>query len=369
MTAMTEWLPIERETLRHALRLLGLTVLAIVVLASALYAVPQLIGAEHSYVVLSGSMQPAIGPGDVILVDAVDIEAVEPGDVVTFKRGEGTPTTHRVVDTVQTDGGPALRTKGDANEEADPGLVHQSQLVGRVMSLGGVLLLIPAFGHVVDFANSNLGTVVILFVPLTLLVLNEIYTRLDGREDADESTTPHPEGLGEPTLSPDPVLGGTAPAAEIPTRGDSALGSRPGGDSTVTEPVSVGTVDLTLTLLVLVVVVPYSGWMLVRTQTTPSAMVFAGGFVGLALVGYGRVRLWLAAREAGESDGSDGDGGGGISIRGNGDAGQGAVEIKSDTDPASAGDGDAPQVGDGPRPNWPEQAEAGVETDATEGVQ
>lgn len=360
---------IEWDTVGRALRLVGLGILAIVVAASALYAVPQLVGAEHSYVVLSGSMQPAIGPGDVILVDAVDIEAVEPGDVVTFNRGEGAPTTHRVLETVQTDGGPALRTKGDANEEPDPGLVHQSQLVGRVMSLGGVLLVIPAFGYVVEFANSGQGAVLIVFVPLTLLVLNEIYTRLDRPEEADEATTPHPQGLGEPTVPPDPVLGGTAPAAEIPTRSRSSSGSSSGSGGAADESVSVGHMDLTLTLLVLAVVVPYSGWMLVRTQTTPSAMVFAGGFVGLALVGYGRARLWLAARKADGSDESDGGGGGGISIRGNGDAGQGAVEIKSGADSTSAGDGEAPNVADGPRPNWPEQSKPGAGTDAPEGVQ
>jgi len=318
------------RTVRRALGILGLVLLVIVVGVAVLFAVPQVVGAEQSYVVLSGSMSPAIGPGDIILVDAVPIEAVEVGDVVTFNRGEGAPTTHRVIDIAQTDGERALVTKGDANEEADPGLVHSSQLVGRVMTLGGTLLVIPKFGFVVDFANSNTGAVLVVFIPLTLFILNEVYVRLGSNaqqsstsdESGAESLAASPEG---PPLAPDPVLGGTAPAVE-PTSSAGSPGPTSADDEEVVA--SVATPDLTLTLLVLAVLVPYSGWMLLETQTTPSAMIFAGGLVGLTLLSYGRLRLWLRARRSTKSAAPDSK----ASAHGNGETGSSPMAFDEHAD-------------------------------------
>ena len=157
----------------------AVALLVAVVIPFAVFIVPQAVGAEHGYVVVSSSMSPDIAAGDAVIVDDVSPAAVEEGDVITFIDGERAAiregqagenlVTHRVVDIEQTKQGPAFETKGDANEEADRGHVAASALVGRVT------LTIPYIGHVIAFAGTRLGFLALVAAPLGLLVLGELY--------------------------------------------------------------------------------------------------------------------------------------------------------------------------------------------------
>jgi signal peptidase len=158
---------------------LAIVLLVAVVIPFAVFIVPDVVGADQSYVVVSSSMSPGIAVGDAVLVDEVSPTAVEEGDVITFIDGDratiragqagGNLITHRVVDIKQTEQGPAFETKGDANEEADRGLVPTSALVGRVT------FTIPYIGHVIAVAGTRLGFLALVAVPLGLLVLGELY--------------------------------------------------------------------------------------------------------------------------------------------------------------------------------------------------
>lgn len=133
-------------------------------------AVPQVIGAKGSYVVLSSSMSPTIDAGDVVVVRDADPSAIETGDVITYR----SPTdadrrvTHRVVAVQSWDGGPAFRTKGDANEEADAALVPAENVVGVVW------FHIPLVGYLLQFASSTVGIALLVVVPAVLLVVTEL---------------------------------------------------------------------------------------------------------------------------------------------------------------------------------------------------
>jgi signal peptidase len=166
----------ERDRIRRLAHLAGIALLVVIVLPFLLYAVPHLIGAEYSYVVLSGSMQPVLGPGDVTFVDAVDAEAVQTGDVINFKRAEDTrTTTHRVIEVVERDGEVAFRTQGDNNEDPDQGVVTADELRGRLLTVGGTAVAIPLVGYVIQFTSTSLGFALLFIVPVTLLVLNEVW--------------------------------------------------------------------------------------------------------------------------------------------------------------------------------------------------
>lgn len=158
---------------------LAVVLLVAVVVPFAVFNVPQAVGADRAYVVGSSSMSPAISTGDAVLVNEVSPAAVEEGDVITFIDGTRATieagqagsnlVTHRVVGIEHTNQGPAFKTKGDANEEADRGHVPASALVGRVM------LTIPYIGHVIVFAGSQLGLLMLVAIPLGLLVLGELF--------------------------------------------------------------------------------------------------------------------------------------------------------------------------------------------------
>jgi signal peptidase I len=101
-----------------------LGVLAVLVLVSL---VPVLFGWQ-STVVMSGSMAPAVQPGDVALVRPVDTADLAPGDVllVDDPSAPGDLLLHRLV-AVEADG---LRLQGDANAAADPALVAPTAVRG-----------------------------------------------------------------------------------------------------------------------------------------------------------------------------------------------------------------------------------------------
>lgn len=161
---------------RRLANIVGLVLVLAVVVPFLVYAVPQVVGAEHSYVVLSGSMQPVMSPGDAIIVNDVPASEIETGDVISFTQGNAErPTTHRVIEVVEQDGEPAFRTQGDAVDVTDGSLVTPGDLEGKVMSVGGYLFVIPLVGHVILFASTTEGLVALLVVPLSLLVISEIW--------------------------------------------------------------------------------------------------------------------------------------------------------------------------------------------------
>lgn len=171
---------------------------AVAVAVFVVFAVPQAVGADHSYVVLSSSMAPTMEAGDAILVSEVPPERIAEGDVVTFEppadHGEyGTDrVTHRVVEVLDRDDGLYFRTQGDANEEPDRALVPAANVVGRVS------IHVPELGHAVLFASSDTGLVTLVVLPAVLLGLDEIYklwtmTKAERSEDGDPSPDPDPE--------------------------------------------------------------------------------------------------------------------------------------------------------------------------------
>jgi signal peptidase len=164
---MTRFRPLSRRGLHVVAALLFVAL----VVPFVVYAVPEVAGADESYIVLTASMTPEIAPGDAVVVREVPPGQVQAGDVITFlpRSGGDVPITHRVVDVlVLSDGSRAFVTKGDANEDADAGAVTPEQVVGKVV------LTLPYVGHVVAFVNTPVGFGVLVVLPIGLLILTEV---------------------------------------------------------------------------------------------------------------------------------------------------------------------------------------------------
>lgn len=79
------------------------------------------------YIVVSGSMEPAIPKGSLCFIDKrVSFQEISPGMVIAFKGENGTLITHRVSKKERT----GLVTKGDANASEDHYIVGESSYVG-----------------------------------------------------------------------------------------------------------------------------------------------------------------------------------------------------------------------------------------------
>ncbi|WP_458189312.1 signal peptidase I [Haladaptatus sp. NG-WS-4] len=158
-------------SVRRAVRIGVLAVLVAGVALMAIVVFPQLVGADQSYVVVSGSMSPTMKAGDVVVRD-ISVQSIEASDIITFETTDSRPsrTTHRVVEVVEREDGLQFRTKGDANEEPDPRLVPAKRVVGQVW------FHIPYLGYLMRFAQSKLGILAFVVVPSVLLVVTEVYS-------------------------------------------------------------------------------------------------------------------------------------------------------------------------------------------------
>lgn len=127
------------------------------------------LGSYQVMVVLSGSMSPEFEAGDVIIVTADSKAQYGVGDVITFWDPEDGEKiiTHRVVETVQDGNALKYRTKGDANDSADPLLIPTNNVIGQQV------WSIPYFGRVVEFAKTKAGIVALIVVPGLIIIISE----------------------------------------------------------------------------------------------------------------------------------------------------------------------------------------------------
>ena len=137
--------------------LAGLGLVAVFVAVSAL----NLPGGWKLFTVQSGSMQPAIRVGSLVLVKPAGEYAVD--EVITFKTGPA-PTTHRIN---RIEAG-VIITKGDANDTPDSEPVRPENIIGKVV------LSLPYAGYPVTFAKSKEGFLLLIVIPATLIIYSEI---------------------------------------------------------------------------------------------------------------------------------------------------------------------------------------------------
>jgi signal peptidase len=82
----------------------------------------------------SGSMEPKMYPGDVVIIAKVPADNVVVGDIIQFRVPEGITVMHRVVEIQETeDSGEVFITKGDANPEPDVDPVIPDNVIGKAV--------------------------------------------------------------------------------------------------------------------------------------------------------------------------------------------------------------------------------------------
>ena len=133
------------------------------------------IGGYSPLIVLTGSMEPQIMEGDLIIVKKIDGADVKVGDVIAFFDPDGNGTsvlTHRVIEVIENDGKLSFKTQGDANNSADRQAVSADKLVGIFTGTR-----IPGAGSVAMFMSTTAGLVVCVVIPLILLIAYDLIRR------------------------------------------------------------------------------------------------------------------------------------------------------------------------------------------------
>jgi len=114
--------------------------------------------------VLSGSMEPELQVGSLVVSRPVKPETIEVGDIIIFRpisMGESL-ITHRVIG-IGRRSSLYFETKGDANDKPDPFTVPARNLVGKVSFHA------PYWGYFTEFLKSPFGFIFAIVIPGIIL--------------------------------------------------------------------------------------------------------------------------------------------------------------------------------------------------------
>lgn len=125
-----------------------------------------LTGGWRAYVVMSGSMEPAIMTGNLVVTKPE--KQYETGDIITFSGGQELMITHRVTSIRQENGQAVYTTKGDANAQEDLTPVYPESISGRVA------FQVPYLGRFIELVKTPKGFVIFVIVPATIVIYEEL---------------------------------------------------------------------------------------------------------------------------------------------------------------------------------------------------
>lgn len=205
-----EDLEIQESPLRRRINVL-ITVLLILAVLLCLFVVIQVLGKGYVNIagyslfrVVTGSMEPTIPVGSLLISKQVEMDAVQVRDIICFRAQDsailGKMMTHRVVDVLNgADGSVMFETRGDANLASDGYLVTQTNFVGKVIWYTGANSVLS---EVFSFFTNKVGFLACIVFPCLLLaglilkdcvknIKNELQETLDHLEnEPEESAAP-----------------------------------------------------------------------------------------------------------------------------------------------------------------------------------
>ncbi len=128
------------------------------------------LGGIRSFVVLTGSMEPALPVGSIVYTKTVKENGTryKTGDIIAFDQS-GRTVTHRVVGVVEDGGVVRYKTRGDANNTDDSELVAQEKVIGREISS------LPYLGRLVGFLKTVPGFLTLIVIPGILFIVYELW--------------------------------------------------------------------------------------------------------------------------------------------------------------------------------------------------
>jgi len=116
--------------------------------------------------VYTGSMEPTIPVGSIVVIKPANSETLKVGDIICFKVETERPTTvtHRIIGITSQ----GFITKGDANEDPDTWIVKKQDVIGKVIAI------IPYIGYLGYFVRTPIGFTLLIIIPATLIIVIEI---------------------------------------------------------------------------------------------------------------------------------------------------------------------------------------------------
>lgn len=166
------------NTLKKIWNIVSTALVVLIVLCAIFLMGSRLLGFQ-CYNVISPSMEPEYGVGDLLYVKKVDPKTIKEGDVITFIVNEDLVVgTHRVV-RVDAEN-QRFYTKGDANEIEDQSPVHFNNVIGVPK------FSIPKLGYVSDFVQNPPGMYITIGVGIILILAVFLPDMIGKKKNEDE---------------------------------------------------------------------------------------------------------------------------------------------------------------------------------------
>ena len=130
------------------------------------------IGGYQVLTILSGSMEPTIKPGSLILIKLIDNpQDLHVDDIITFysPRSQNELITHRIVDTGEQNSKVYFTTKGDANLTVDNKEIEGMKVYAKYKNIH-----IPYIGYLLETAKTKMGFVIFFLIPVMVILLSSI---------------------------------------------------------------------------------------------------------------------------------------------------------------------------------------------------
>lgn len=112
---------------------------------------PNFLGIK-TYVIISGSMEPNLQIGDIVIVKKVAQNELEKGDIISYRQGQSV-ITHRIAEVIDKEGEVEYKTKGDNNNAEDSGTISYEMIEGKVVKhisqVGKIAIILQKKGTII----------------------------------------------------------------------------------------------------------------------------------------------------------------------------------------------------------------------------
>lgn len=137
-------------------------------------------------VVVSGSMEPEIPTGALIIATSTDTASLKVGDVASFPREDGVLVTHRITSIDTVPGNESLRSvrmKGDANNAEDQNAYVQAEALKPFVTIPVAGTVLAAIG------NHKYEIIAVLCFGIGIYLLIKMFvTYRKGKKSKNEET-------------------------------------------------------------------------------------------------------------------------------------------------------------------------------------
>lgn len=153
--------------------------------------VPDIMGIKP-FIVLTGSMEPTIKAGDLVIVKEVELQELKQGDIIAFRHTkEDVVLIHRIVRKDTKDGKTILKTKGDNNKTEDEFSVEYKDVEGIYV------IRFNQLGTIAMFIRSTQGLIISVLSIITIFFLWQLIKSLKREKVAKIRLQECQEVIGE----------------------------------------------------------------------------------------------------------------------------------------------------------------------------